>query len=313
MRSVEVDHLSKWFSPGLRVLDDLTFRVEGSGAVGYLGPNGAGKTTTLKLLMGLLAPSEGHAYVNGHDPMSDRRRALIGVGAVIESPEPYPSESIYDALERVGQLRGLAAETIDTEIDRCHGELHLPPLARRSGGLSKGERQRVVLAAACLGDPGILLLDEPTNGMDPGERAEVRQFLIRLKRDHLIFMSSHLITDVAEICDRALFIDRGRVLFHETVEKVSDHVHSQQMDVEFAHPTPLEALGPISSSLRKVVRLTDRKFRFTFDGADETRSRLIEECVRIGPLSSCSPTAPALEDAYREIMAGNYQSSAEAS
>ncbi len=153
MGSIEVTHLTKWYVPGTPVLDDITFREEGSGAIGFLGPNGAGKTTTLKLLLGLLRPSSGSVRLNELDPAKDRRRALDRVGAIVESPEPYPSETIYDALERVGALRGLDATGIDEEIDRCHRELHLPPLDWRCGWLSKGERQRVVLAAACLGDP----------------------------------------------------------------------------------------------------------------------------------------------------------------
>jgi ABC-2 type transport system ATP-binding protein len=303
-RSISVEHLSKWYRPGALVLDDLTFHAEGSGAIGYLGPNGAGKTTTLKLLVGLLIPSEGRARLNGWDPAVDRRRALADVGAVIENPEPYPSETIFDALERVGQLRGLDADGIDGEIDRCHAHLHLPPLERRCGGLSKGERQRVVLAAACIGDPGVLLLDEPTNGMDPGERAEVRRFLIELKRDHLILMSSHLITDVAEICDRVMFIDHGSILVEESVENVTRRIRNRAMDVEFARPAGLDALGPLAPWVQSTARLSDRKFRFTFDGTEESRSHLIEACIGIAPLASCAPAVPALEEAYREIMDG---------
>jgi ABC-2 type transport system ATP-binding protein len=303
-RSIELDHLTKCYRPGTPVLDDATFRAEGSGAIGYLGPNGAGKSTTLKLLVGLLTPTEGHAYLNGFDARVDRRRALADVGAVIESPEPYPSVSIYDALERVGQLRGLNADGIHDEIDRCHANLHLPPLGRACGGLSKGERQRVVLAAACMGDPGVLLLDEPTNGMDPGERIEVRRFLARLKRDHLVLMSSHLITDVAEICDRVMFINHGSILLEESVEKACRRIQSRAMDVEFDTPVAPASLGSVAPWAFTTTQLTDRSFRLTYDGAPETRTRLIAECLRIGPVVRCSPTAPALEEAYRDIIEG---------
>jgi ABC-2 type transport system ATP-binding protein len=302
MRSIEAEGLSKWFRAGSPVVDGLSFHAEGSGAIGYLGPNGAGKTTTLKLLVGLLAPSKGRALLNGRDPFRDRRRALADVGAVIENPEPYPAETIFDALERVGLLRGLDPSGIDAEVDRCHASLHLPPLHRTCGSLSKGERQRVILAAACLGDPGVLLLDEPTNGMDPGERADVRDFLSELKRDHLILMSSHLITDVAEVCDRVMIIDHGSILSHETLEDVVRHVRTRSVDVEFARPTALEALAPLAPDLRRSLRLTERKFRLYFDGDEATHGRLIEACARIGPLSSCAPSVPALEEAYREII-----------
>jgi len=302
MGSIEVSHLTKSFPGGAPVLDDVSFREEGFGAIGYLGPNGAGKTTTLKLLLGLLRPSSGSARLNGFDPATDRRRALARVGAIVESPEPYPSETVYDALERVGALRGLDATRIDEEVDRCQTELHLPPLESRCGWLSKGERQRVVLAAACLGDPTVLLLDEPTNGMDPAERVEVRGFLKRLKRDHLILMSSHLIADVSAICDRLIFLDRGKIRRRASADEVASLTRVDAVDVEFVRPTELEALEGLRPWIRKTVRLGDRKYRFRFDGQEETMSRLFAECGNVGPVRSFAPSVPALEAAYRQII-----------
>jgi ABC-2 type transport system ATP-binding protein len=301
--------LTKRYRPGTPALNDLSFRLEGSGAIGFLGPNGAGKTTTLKLLVGLLNPSGGRAFLNGYDPMKDRRRALADVGAVIENPEPYPSETIFDALERVGQLRGLEEAEIDDEVDRCNALLHLPPLERTCGGLSKGERQRVVLAAACIGDPGVLLLDEPTNGMDPVERAQARQMLARLKSDHLILMSSHLINDVAEVCDRVIIIDHGAILFQDTVDGFAQPALRKAVDIEFVNPVPVESLGLLTNRLRGIKRLGSRKFRFYFDGADSSTAGLIEECLRIGPISGCSAAAPPLEETYREIISGTLPAS----
>jgi ABC-2 type transport system ATP-binding protein len=302
MGSIEVNHLTKCYSPGVPVVEDISFREEGSGAVGYLGPNGAGKTTTLKLLLGLLTPTEGYARLNGFDAVKDRRHALARVGAIVESPEPYPAETVYDALERVGKLRGLSVKGIDEEIDRCHAEVHLPPLEWRCGWLSKGERQRVVLAAACLGDPEVLLLDEPTNGMDPAERIEVRGFLKRLKKDHLILMSSHLIPDVSAICDRLIFIDQGKIRLEASAEEVAARVRVRAADVEFVQATPPEALEPLQAWVRKTVRLGDRSFRLRFDGTDDILARLLAECQRIGPIRSFTPSVPTLEAAYREII-----------
>jgi ABC-2 type transport system ATP-binding protein len=301
--SIELDHLTKWYLPRTPVLKDVTFLEEGAGAIGFLGPNGAGKTTTLKLLVGLLAPSTGRALVNGMDPMDDRRLALADVGAIIEDPEPYPAESIFDALERVGELRGLTVGEIDREIDRLHAELHLPPLEWRCGWLSKGERQRVVLAAACLGDPEVLLLDEPTNGMDPAERVAVRNFLRRMREDHLILMSSHLITDIAEICDRLIFINDGTILRRARTEDVLRGVEVRAIDVEFARPTSLEEVAPLTPLLRRLVPLGDRKYRLRFDGSDAVRALLLEGCQRIGAVASFGSSAPVLETAYREIIA----------
>src|SRR5208282_5393523 len=128
MASFEVSGLSKSFATGPPVLRDISFRFDGAGAVGCLGPNGAGKTTLLKLLVGLLRPSQGHAYLNGIDPMADRKEALWDVGALIETPEPYPTMNVHGALDLVGRARCLASDDVDREIARCHELLDLPPL-----------------------------------------------------------------------------------------------------------------------------------------------------------------------------------------
>lgn len=305
MSSIEVDHLSKSFRAGATVLDDVTFKYEGTGAVGYLGPNGAGKTTTLKLLVGLLLPSGGHARLNGLEAIHNRKEALWDVGALIESPEPYPSQSVFDALETVGRIRGLSSETIDSEVDRLHEELELPLLERRCGALSKGQRQRVVLGAALIGDPSVLLLDEPTSGMDPAERVLVRGLLERLKKDHLILMSSHQMVDVSQVCDELLFLDRGRLLLKDSVQRVAGRIRSRQLDVEFQAPVAEAALASLGADVGGVIALNDRRYRLTFDGTDEARQRILAGCQRLGAVAQFSNAALVLEEAYLEVVASS--------
>jgi ABC-2 type transport system ATP-binding protein len=303
MLSIEVDHLSKEYRAGRSVLTNASFRFEGTGAIGYLGPNGAGKTTTLKLLVGLLRPTSGRALLNDREAAKDRKAALTDVGAVIETPEPYPTQTVYDALEAVGQIRGLVTAGIDAEVDRLHEELELPPLDRRCGGLSKGQRQRVVLAAALLGDPAVLLLDEPTSGLDPAERVLVRGLLGRLKKDHLILMSSHQMVDVAEVCDQLVFIDRGKILLQDSVENVSKRIRSRQIDVEFVRPVAPDAVAKLGPELLGVVPVTDRRFRLTFDGSDEVRGRLLTACQQVGAVAQFANASLVLEEAYLEVVA----------
>ncbi len=138
--------------------------------------------------------------------------------------------------------------------------------------------------------------------MDPAERVEVRAFLKRLKRDHLILMSSHLIADVAAICDRMIFLDRGKIRLRASAEEVASLIHVDAIDVEFLRPTEVDALGSLHPLVRKLVRLGDRKYRLRYDGQEETLSRLLAECGRIGPLLSFAPSVPALEAAYRQII-----------
>jgi len=300
--SFEVESLSKSFHNNPPVLTDVSFRYAGSGAVGYLGPNGAGKTTTLKLLVGLLRPSRGHAYLNGIEASRNRKAALWNVGALIETPEPYPTLNVHEALDTVGRARGLSREDIDREVDRCHELLDLPPLGRRIGWLSKGQRQRVSLAATLVGDPRVLLLDEPTSGLDPAERVLVRRLLNGLKRDHLILMSSHQMLEVTEVCDQLIFLDHGRVLLQDRVENVAQRTRLGEVDVEFAQPVPPSAMTPLRAVATSVVALSERRWRLSFDGSDATRVRLLGLCQTIGPVVQFANTSLVLEEAYLELI-----------
>jgi ABC-2 type transport system ATP-binding protein len=302
MGSFEVAGLSKAFRTGPPALSELSFRYEGAGAIGYLGPNGAGKTTTLKLLVGLLRPTEGHAYLNGIDPTVDRKGALWDVGALIETPEPYPTLNVHEALDTVGRARGLSRESVDREIDRCHELLDLPPLGHRVGWLSKGQRQRVALASTLMGDPSVLLLDEPTSGLDPAERVLVRALLNRLKKDHLVFMSSHQMLEVTEVCDQLVFLHHGQVLLRDRVDQLSSRIRSRQMDVEFARPVARDLMATLRTMTSEVAALSDRRWRMTFDGRDETRVMLLEQCQKLAPVTQFASTSLVLEEAYLELM-----------
>jgi ABC-2 type transport system ATP-binding protein len=303
MPSVEVVQITKSYLGGPPVLDNISFELQGPGAYGYLGPNGAGKTTTLKLLVGLLRPTRGRALVNGVDPMVDRKAALWDVGAVIETPEPYPTWSVFEALNAVGEIRGLDGETIDSEIDRCITALKIPSLERSVGSLSKGQRQRVVLAAALIGDPAVLLLDEPTSGLDPEERILVRNLLRDLKRDHLILLSSHQMVEVADVCDELLILHDGRLLLKERLTDVDARIRSRQIDVDFTDPPRPEAFGALQTIAANVTVVSPRRIRLTFDGSPERRAQLLSECQRIGTVVRFSSATLALEEAYLEAIA----------
>ena len=300
--SLEVQGLRKQYGGGPLVLDGISFRYDGAGAIGYLGPNGAGKTTTLKILTGLLAPTSGDARLNGFDVRTDRKRALWDVGAVIETPEPYPSQTVRECMEMVGAFRGVPPGELATEIPRLAQELNLPPLETRTGRISKGQRQRVVIAATLLGDPTLLILDEPTSGLDPAERILIRELLVRLKADHLILMSSHLMSEVTEICDQVIFLNRGKVALADRVDAVAERFRSRLVEVEFLQPIQPQQIAALGPPLRSVVALTPQRFRIAFDGGDPERAALLVRLQTLAPVVSYAPSGLALEDAYLQLI-----------
>jgi len=304
MPTLEAVNLTKTFNSFI-ALRDASFRFEGGGAIGYLGPNGAGKTTTLKLFTGFLRPTHGHAYINGREADVDPKSGLWEVGALIETPEPYPALTARESLSMIGEFRGLSRERIRDRTEQLAKELELPPLDRKTAKLSKGQKQRIVLAGTLLSEPSVLLLDEPTNGLDPAERVVIRNLLLRLKRENrLILMSSHLLQEVTEICDRVIFINQGQILLQDTVENIGARFRVTSVDVEFSRPIDPASLRPIPG-VSAVQALTATRFRLGFDGSEESRAQILEGCQKIARVTSFSSSALTLEDAYMRLMQGN--------
>jgi ABC-2 type transport system ATP-binding protein len=301
MPKLEASALTKRFG-GTTALDAATFRYEGGGAIGYLGPNGAGKTTTLKLFTGFLRPSSGRALINDLDVWDDPKAALWEVGTVVETPEPYPALTARETLAMIGEFRGLSREEIRDQTSRYASALELPPLDRKTATLSKGQKQRVVLAGVLLCEPSVLLLDEPTSGLDPAERVIIRNALVRLKQaGRLVLMSSHLIQEVTEICDRVIFINGGRILLQDTVQNLEARFKATQLEVEFGSPVDSALLGAVRG-VRAVDALSPTRFRITLDGGEAARSEILAGCQRIGPVTSFSSAMLTLEEAYLKLM-----------
>ncbi len=205
---VEVAGLTKQFGT-VTAVDDLSFAVAPGQVTGFLGPNGAGKTTTLRCLLGLVAPTSGTATIGG-SPYAALDRPLQTVGSVLEASSFHPGRSAVRHLEVLalasGVARGRAAEVL--------GMVGLQDFAdRRVGGYSLGMRQRLGLAGALLGDPGVLILDEPANGLDPAGIAWLRGFLRTLAGEgRTVLVSSHVLTEVQQTVDRVIVLARGRLV-----------------------------------------------------------------------------------------------------
>lgn len=217
--AIAVHALTKRYGRTVAV-DGLTFEVPRGGVVGFVGPNGAGKTTTIRVLMGLIRPTAGHAFVLGQ-PVSHPETYLPRVGALIESPAFYPALS---------GRRNLHALAILGRHDRARVDevLSLVGLAERGddayGQYSLGMKQRLGIAAALLPDPELLILDEPTNGLDPAGIREMRTLLRAIgDSGRTVFVSSHLLAEIQRMCDRLLVLRRGRLVFTGTVDELLVH------------------------------------------------------------------------------------------
>ena len=290
-------------------LDDLTLTVEGAKCVGFLGPNGAGKTTTLKLFSDMIYPTRGTARINGIDVHRSKRRALDAAGVLVETPEIYPAMTPRDALSLIAELRGIPAVERRGRIDTALEEVAMSEWAdKRVGEFSKGMKQRINIAAVLLPDPQIVILDEPTTGLDPRGMAEVRDVIRRLKRrQKLVFMSSHLLGEVADVCDEVAMINHGKLLVHDTLEKVMTRASTSRTLVEVGFARPVEAemtqrVGTVPG-VEGIDRLDTLTLQLTLAPGVDVQERVLAQLVGAGlGVIRYQPSTSALEASYLDLI-----------
>ncbi|MEO5704956.1 MAG: ABC transporter ATP-binding protein [Candidatus Limnocylindrales bacterium] len=230
----------------------VDLRVPAGGVYGFLGPNGAGKTTTIRMLLGLIRPTRGTAHLFG-EQVASGRAVLDRVGALVERPAFYPYLSAPDNLRLLGLTRGIAESRLRTAVPDALGRVGLTEAARRKAGrFSTGMRQRLGIAAALLGNPELVILDEPANGLDPNGVVDVRELISGLARDGTtIFLSSHVLPEVEQLCDRVAILQKGRIIAEGATKEMLRQGERLYVRFETAAETErakpiLGALGPVS-------------------------------------------------------------------
>ncbi len=218
---IEVQHLTKRYGR-VTAVDDVSFRVERGEILGFLGPNGAGKTTTMRVITGYMPPSEGRVVVAGFDVFDQPLEAKRRTGYLPETPPLYPDMTVREYLSFVARIKGVPAGERKSRIDRVMTRTWITDVKdRHCGKLSKGYRQRVGLAQAIIHNPDVLVLDEPTAGLDPKQIIETRQLIHELAGDHTIILSTHILPEVAQTCQRVVIINKGRVVAVDSPENLT--------------------------------------------------------------------------------------------
>jgi ABC-type multidrug transport system ATPase subunit len=291
---VETSGLGKRFR-SVTAVEDLNISIRRGEVYGFLGPNGAGKTTTLRMLLGLIKPSSGTATVLGEEPGSPK--GLRGVGALVESPAFYPYLSGRDNLRVMARY----CEAPPSRVDEVLGQVEL---AGRAGDKFKryslGMKQRLGVAAALLKDPELLILDEPTNGLDPKGMADMRAIIRRVGRgERTVLLSSHLLGEVEQVCDRVGVIQRGQLLTEGTVDELRGG-GGILVRVE-----PLERAREVAAGLDGVEGAQIRDGMLTLDAdpnlSAEVNAGLVSAGLRVSELR---PIERSLEDVFLELTGG---------
>ena len=249
---IQIAALTKYYGR-FKALDAISFSVSQGEILGFLGPNGAGKTTTMRILTGFLPASEGTCVVGGADIFQNPTATKQMIGYLPETVPLYHELTVYEHLRFIAQIQGIASgkrrSAIDDIIQRCGLKEHRSVLI---GHLSKGYRQRVGLAQALIHDPSVIVLDEPTAGLDPIQIREVRELIKDLGHDRTIILSSHILPEISQICQRVLIISGGRILAEDTPANLTrDLLHRLTCDglVRGEHGIISRILGTSSAVL----------------------------------------------------------------
>lgn len=213
---IEVKSLSKLYG-AFKAVDDLSFTVEEGQVLGFLGPNGAGKSTTMKMLTGFLTPTSGTVRINGVDVVDDSVAVRRNIGYLPEGAPSYGEMTVGQFLTFIANARLIAKSDVPSAVDKAIEKLNLVQVRHQTiETLSKGFKRRVGLAQAIIHDPQILILDEPTDGLDPNQKHEVRGLIRDMARDKIIIISTHILEEVAAVCNRVMIIAEGKLLADDT-------------------------------------------------------------------------------------------------
>ncbi len=286
-KAIEVDHISVNYG-SREVLKDISFDVIKGTIHGFLGPNGAGKTTTMRLITKLMSPKSGSIKIfvqdtNKADPLFHQK-----VGFLLENPPLYGDLKVKEYLYFVAQLKKIPREKISSRIDYCVEVLDLGEVTNRLlGNLSKGFKQRVGIAQAIINMPEIVILDEPTVGLDPQAVIEMRNLILKLKKEHTILLSSHLLHEMSLVCDEVTIISNGKIMDSGKIEDLRNRISKfKEIHIDLkSGGNELAQFLENSELIRKFTReqLNGHESFFINPATDEEiRPMLIEKAVSLG-------------------------------
>ena len=299
---IKVSNLTKDYGPR-RAIFDISFSIEKGEIVGFLGPNGAGKTTTMRILSGYMPPSSGKVEIGGYDILEDSIKARQIIGYLPETVPLYTDMSVFEYLKFMGQLRKV--KNIDERVDEVLDMIHLGDRADSLiSRLSKGMKQRVGIAQALVHKPEVLILDEPTIGLDPAQIIDVRNLIKEIGKEHTVLLSTHILSEAQNVCDRVLIINKGQIAAEDTTEHLQSRLTGSQKIIitikgEIDEVLPLIANTPGVISVQKK---SENSAEFETEHGEDARPRVAKNLVSAGhDLLELRSTSLSLEEIFLQL------------
>ena len=301
MKVLEVKGLKKKLGKR-EVIKGIDFSIEEGEIFGFLGPNGAGKTTTIRMLVGLIAPNEGTISICGKDLIKNKESALKNVGAVVENPELYKYLSGRENLMQIARIRKVSKVEVDKLIELVGLKDRIKDKVSK---YSLGMKQRLGLASALMGNPKVLILDEPTNGLDPSGIMDFREIIKKISKEKgiAVFISSHILSEVQNLCDRVAFTKDGII---KSVEKITE----TNINTELESLT-IKIISDKDEAIKILKEIKNVKFASIEDGeihigvSNEAICDVLKESINRGiSVEEIFKNRKGLEQRYMEIMEG---------
>ncbi len=304
---IEVKNLSKIYGT-FHAVDNLSFKIERNCVFGFLGPNGAGKSTTMNMITGCLAPTKGEIIINGIDMSLKPEEAKKNIGYLPEIPPVYDDFTPLEYLRFVGSAKKIPKKELQKNIDYVMEKTNITVMKNRLiKNLSKGYRQRVGIAQAILGNPPVIILDEPTVGLDPEQIIEIRSLIKELGKNHIVILSSHILSEISAVCNNIMIISHGRLVVLDTAENLIGNEKTEKT-------AELEAKGEREKIL-EILKNTDgvtsafwdkekeNTYIFKFMPQNDPREKLFYSFSRAQcPVISMFIKKSSLEEIFLEII-----------
>lgn len=305
---LKVENLFHRYS-GNWAVRDINFEISQTGVVGLLGSNGAGKSTTMNIICGVLNQTEGNVYINGINKREQPRKVKQQLGFLPQTPPLYSDFTVNEYLTYTARLRFISEKEIKGAVaaamDRC-GIAHFS--SRLIKNLSGGYKQRVGIAQAIIHRPKMVVLDEPTNGLDPNQIIEARKLIKEIAVDHMVLLSSHVLSEINLLCREIIMIEGGRIVFSDSMEAFNNYVKPQSLLARMDHPPLQDDLMKIPGVTR-VQYLTDNTCRIYFSGSPDITALIIAASVQHNwMLKEISLEKSILDDVFKQLSHQNNHS-----
>ena len=307
---IQVENVTKRYG-SFTAVNNISFEIDEGEVVGFLGPNGAGKSTTMNMITGFIEPSEGKIIVDGYDISKKSKKAKRQIGYMPEGVPLYSDLTVKEFVTYMAELKGCESKTKKEKVQKVLEETGLVDVQNKlTKNLSRGYKQRVSMAGALVGDPKVIILDEPTVGLDPKQVTEIRTLIKKLGKNHTVILSSHILSEVSQICNKVIIINKGKIIAIDTPENLENKVvdeNSIYVTVEDSEEKMSNIKDKLSQvkEIKLIAKNEDKTKKYIIIGEKnvDLRKDIFETFAKEGiTIFEMKKADATLEDAFMKII-----------